>query len=87
MYQHNFTFTIATSSSALQIHTIEGREGKLVLQDGVPLPPVTITSYEMARRLTCPACMGSTAHAAYEQLRAQVQSGYTAGGWGLYRYP
>lgn len=40
-----------------QIHVIEGREDRLAGRgDGVDMPLITITSFEMLRRLTCDAC-------------------------------
>ena len=50
------------------------REGRLN-----SLPRVTITSYEMTRRLTCDTCIAGAARTAYEALRGQVQRGEVKG--------
>eukprot|EP00798_Chlamydomonas_sp_ICE-L_P014800 gene14800-20855_t len=39
-----------------QIHVIEGKDGRLSLNSSTSLPLITITSYEMLRRLTCEVC-------------------------------
>ena len=50
------------------------REGRLN-----SLPRVTITSYEMTRRLTCDTCIAGAARTAYEAMRGQVQRGEVKG--------
>ncbi len=46
-----------------QVHVIEGREHRLTQlhKDAVELPAVTITSYEMMKRLSCEACQKGAA--------------------------
>ena len=76
---HSYSLHPANPALPLQIHVIEGSQGKLVLRAGVTLPKVTITSYEMTKRLTCDACISSSDHATYRTLRAQVERGEVAG--------
>ena len=73
--------TPCTSHSlSCQIHVIEGRADCLINQEGSPpLPQVTITSYEMTKRLTCHTCTASSLYTSYETLKSQIQRGELAG--------
>ena len=58
---------------------IEGSQGRLVIRPGATLPKVTITSYEMTKRLTCQKCIDSYEYAAFRTLRGQIERREVAG--------
>ncbi|GAX84585.1 hypothetical protein CEUSTIGMA_g12006.t1 [Chlamydomonas eustigma] len=56
-----------------QIRVVEGRSDRLTyIGDKSSLPLITITSYEMTKRLTCQACIDSRGYAAFEERQRQL---------------
>lgn len=57
----------------VQIHVIEGREDRLSgRSDKAALPAVTITSYEMMKRLSCEACHSGQGQDNHQQRNKRV---------------